>query len=67
VLTLQWIQLECPVCDTTFESMSAVREDDVTDAESAKSVMAAGLLPYLVHVCHRCGYAGTFEAFAEDL
>ena len=67
MLTLQWTQLECPVCATTFESRSVVREDDVTDAESAKTVMAAGLLPYLVHACHRCGYAGTIEAFAEDL
>ena len=67
MLTLQWIQLTCPVCATTFESMSTVRGDD-TDAESAaKSVLAAGLLPYLIHVCHRCGYAGSNNAFAEDV
>ena len=68
MLTLQWIQLGCPVCDTTFESMTVVRDDDASEAEStARSVMAAGLLPYLVHVCPRCGYAGSIDAFAEDI
>jgi len=68
MLSLQWIQLRCPVCDTTLESMTVVRDDSASEAEStARSVMAAGLLPYLVHVCPRCGYAGSIDAFAEEV
>lgn len=65
--TLQWIQLGCPVCDTTFESMTVVRDDDASKAESSARSVAANLLPYLVHVCHRCGYAGSVDAFAQDV
>jgi hypothetical protein len=41
--------------------------DEDMAASVGRSGIAAGLLPYLVHVCHRCGYAGGVEDFAVGL
>ena len=71
MLSLQWIQLRCPVCETTSESLAAVVDtagdtaDDGAAAPVATPAIAAGLLPYLVHVCRRCGYAGATEEFGN--
>ena len=66
--TLQWIQLGCPVCVTRFDSMAAVgNEADGASAAGAGSPSAAGVLPSLVHVCCRCGYAGRVDDFADEV
>jgi hypothetical protein len=69
MLTLQWIELMCPVCELVFETIAVVTggDDSVETAEAGLGHTAAGLLPYLVHVCHRCGYAGDVESFGDDI
>jgi len=64
---LQQIKLHCPVCDTRFDSLAAkvtkrfgVCRSDLREEGSGKHA-----LPYLVHVCVRCGYAGPAEQFDE--
>jgi len=64
---LQQIKLRCPVCDTRFDSLAATVTRRVggcrTDFREERSGKHA--LPYLVHVCVSCGYAGQAEQFDE--
>lgn len=69
MLTLQWIELRCPVCTSTFESMAAVsvREPDHQSTETSAPTADASLLPYFVHVCNRCGYTGAVEDYGDGI
>jgi len=66
---LQQIKLRCPVCDTRFDSLAATvtrrpggRRSDFREERSGTQA-----LPYLVHVCVSCGYAGHAEQFGETV
>jgi uncharacterized protein (DUF2225 family) len=69
MLTLQWIDLRCPVCASTFESMAAMdaRVDGLQHISMHTQMTDAAALPYLVHVCRRCGYAGATEDFGAQV
>lgn len=63
--TLQQIKLRCPVCETHFASLAGgtssaarTRRSDFRNDGPGRST-----LPYLVHVCVCCGYAGHAEQF----
>lgn len=66
---LQQITLRCPVCDTRFESLVAKvtnflggRRSDFREEASGKHA-----LPYLVHACTECGYAGQTDQFYSSV
>ncbi len=67
--TLQRIELQCPVCDTRFISQSVVATNSFGGKRTDFHERAAGTqpLPYLVHMCSRCGYTGAERDFTEDV
>ena len=69
--TLKWIDLRCPVCESVFESMAASSNDeagqDYTIDPGTPMSMAVAMLPFLVHVCRRCGYTGAVSDFGDDV
>ena len=68
--TLKWIDLRCPVCESVFESMAASSTGDDGDyyiEPSTPASVSVAVLPFLIHVCHRCGYAGAVSDFRESL
>ena len=71
MLTLKWIDLHCPVCASVFESMAASSADeeghDYYIDPSTPVSTAIAMLPFLVHVCRRCGYTGAVSDFGEDV
>jgi len=70
MLTLKWIDLHCPVCASVFESMAASSADEGHDYyidPSTPVSTAIAMLPFLVHVCRRCGYAGSVSDFGDDV
>lgn len=66
--TLQRIQLRCPVCGTEFVSHSVVATNAFGGKRTDFHERAAGMqpLPYLVHMCNRCGYTGAERDFADE-
>jgi uncharacterized protein (DUF2225 family) len=66
--TLQKIELQCPVCDTKFSSQAVVATNAFGGKRTDFHERAAGTqpLPYLVHMCVRCGYTGAERDFTED-
>ncbi len=66
--TLQQIELRCPVCETRFRSQSVVSTNSFGGKRTDFHERAAGTqpLPYLVHMCNRCGYSGAERDFTED-
>jgi len=66
--TLQQIELKCPVCDTRFRSQAVVSTNSFGGKRTDFHERAAGTqpLPYLVHMCNRCGYSGSERDFTED-
>ena len=64
---LQQIKLHCPVCDTRFHSLAAKVTRRLGECRSDFREEGSGkhALPYLVHVCVNCGYAGQSEQFDE--
>ena len=66
--TLQQIELRCPVCETRFRSQSVVSTNSFGGKRTDFHERAAGTqpLPYLVHMCSRCGYSGAERDFTED-
>ena len=66
--TLQRIELRCPVCDTEFESHTVVATNALGGKRTDFHERAAGMqpLPYLVHMCNRCGYTGAERDFADE-
>ena len=69
MMTLQWIDLHCPVCESTFESMAALSSTDSGQqyVEPTSASAQAAMLPFLVHVCRRCGYAGGADDFGDGI
>src|SRR6187402_3603711 len=65
--TLQQIDLTCPVCETRFRSQAVVSTNSFGGKRTDFHERAAGTqpLPYLVHMCARCGYAGAERDFTE--
>src|SRR5215212_2901670 len=66
--TLQQIDLRCPVCDTAFRSQAVVSTNSFGGKRTDFHERAAGTqpLPYLIHMCSRCGYAGSERDFTEE-
>ena len=66
--TLQQIELRCPICDTRFRSQAVVSTNSFGGKRTDFHERAAGTqpLPYLVHMCSRCGYAGSEKDFTEE-
>ena len=66
--TLQQIELKCPVCDSRFRSQAVVSTNSFGGKRTDFHERAAGTqpLPYLVHMCSRCGYSGSERDFTED-
>ena len=66
--TLQRIELQCPVCDTRFVSQSVVATNAFGGKRTDFHERAAGTqpLPYLVHMCSRCGYSGAERDFGDE-
>jgi uncharacterized protein (DUF2225 family) len=65
--TLQQIELECPVCRLRFASHAVVSTNSFGGKRTDFHERASGTqpLPYLVHMCRRCGYAGAERDFEE--
>jgi len=66
--TLRLIELTCPICATSFESVAptySASEVPIFSPASAVDELAA--LPFFVHVCRRCGYTGGIPDFANDV
>jgi len=63
--TLQQIELRCPVCETRFRSQAVVSTNSFGGKRTDFHERAAGTqpLPYLVHMCGRCGFSGTEADF----
>jgi len=66
--TLQQLELTCPVCETRFRSQAVVSTNSFGGKRTDFHERAAGTqpLPYLVHMCSRCGYAGSEKDFTEE-
>jgi uncharacterized protein (DUF2225 family) len=66
--TLQQIELRCPICDTRFRSQAVVSTNSFGGKRTDFHERAAGTqpLPYLVHMCSRCGYSGAERDFSEE-
>src|SRR5918912_3280746 len=66
--TLQQIDLRCPICDTVFRSQAVVSTNSFGGKRTDFHERAAGTqpLPYLIHMCSRCGFSGSERDFTED-
>jgi len=66
--TLHLIELTCPVCETLFRSQTVVATNAFGGKRTDFHERAAGMqpLPYFVHLCTHCGYAGVQRDFGED-
>lgn len=62
-------ELVCPVCTEEFKSQSVVSTNSFGGKRTDFHERAAGTqpLPYLVHVCPGCGYAGGERDFKDDV
>lgn len=67
--TLQLIDLTCPVCATHFRSQAVLATNAFGGKRTDFHERAAGMqpLPYFVHMCTTCGYAGVDKDFDEDV
>ena len=65
---LEWIDLRCPLCESSFESMAVLSNDDGQQylEPSARGTTVA-VLPFLLHVCPRCGYTGGVADFDDGV
>jgi uncharacterized protein len=66
--TLQLIELTCPICDADFQSQTVVATNGHGGKRTDFHERAAGMqpLPYFVHLCTQCGFAGVARDFGED-
>ncbi len=65
---LKEIALTCPVCDNRFGSTAILERDSAGPKRTDFQETAAGrmTLPYLIHLCPRCGFAATIEDYEEQ-
>jgi uncharacterized protein (DUF2225 family) len=66
--TLQHIELHCPICENRFRSQAVVSTNSFGGKRTDFHERAAGTqpLPFLVHMCNRCGYTGAERDFTEE-
>lgn len=66
--TLHLIELTCPLCETRFRSQTVVATNAFGGKRTDFHERAAGMqpLPYFVHLCTHCGYAGVQRDFGDD-
>ena len=66
--TLQQIELRCPICDTRFKSQQVISTNSFGGKRTDFHERAAGTqpLPFLIHMCSRCGYSGAERDFTEE-
>jgi uncharacterized protein (DUF2225 family) len=66
--TLQPIELRCPICDTRFKSQQVLSTNSFGGKRTDFHERAAGTqpLPFLIHMCSRCGYSGAERDFTEE-
>lgn len=66
--TLKPIALTCPICENRFGSSAVLQRGSAwrkrTDFQEPSSGRTT--LPYLVHMCPRCGYSAAAEDFEES-
>jgi uncharacterized protein len=68
MLTIQRIELRCPVCEARFESYKPLVTSGADDTQEQSVITSnAAALPYLVHVCDGCGYAGELDDYDADI
>ena len=67
--TLNLIELTCPVCDREFRSQTVVATNGLGGKRTDFHERAAGMqpLPYFVHLCAHCGYAGVARDFGPEV
>ena len=67
--TLHHIDLTCPVCERAFRSQTVVATNGFGGKRTDFHERAAGMqpLPYFVHLCATCGYAGTTRDFGTEV
>ena len=67
--TLNLIELTCPVCENAFRSQTVVATNAFGGKRTDFHERAAGMqpLPYFVHMCTHCGYAGVERDFSEQI
>lgn len=66
--TLKHIELSCPICFNRFTSQAVLSTNSFGGKRTDFHERAAGAqpLPYFIHVCPRCGYAGSERDFGEE-
>ena len=66
--TLKHIELSCPICSNRFDSQAVLSTNSFGGKRTDFHEHAAGAqpLPYFIHVCSRCGYAGSERDFGEE-
>lgn len=67
--TLHLIELTCPVCEHAFRSQTVVATNGFGGKRTDFHERAAGMqpLPYFVHLCPTCGYAGVTGDYADEV
>lgn len=67
--TLHLIELSCPICESAFRSQTVVATNGFGGKRTDFHERAAGMqpLPYFVHLCTHCGYAGVTRDFGDDV
>src|ERR671936_2437637 len=66
--TLRPIELTCPICANRFSSQAVLSTNSFGGKRTDFHERAAGAqpLPYFIHLCSRCGYAGSERDFGEE-
>lgn len=67
--TLHLIELTCPVCESEFRSQTVVATNGFGGKRTDFHERATGMqpLPYFVHLCTNCGYAGVTRDFGDEV
>jgi uncharacterized protein (DUF2225 family) len=67
--TLNLIDLACPICTSSFRSQTVVSTNAYGGKRTDFHERAAGMqpLPYFVHLCTTCGFAGVERDFSGEL
>ena len=66
--TLRHIELTCPICSNRFDSQAVLSTNSFGGKRTDFHERAAGTqpFPYLIHLCSRCGYAGSEKEFCDE-